>query len=295
VSLTSKRLLIVTGKGGVGKSTVAAALGLAAAAVGHRVAVVELAGHTRMPRLFGLPARTDGRLQALHPNLESLTIDPARVLEEELATHLPVRAVARGLAENRAVATIASAAPGLRELLALSAVANLLDGPHDLAVVDGPATGHALGLVDVPETVAAIARMGPVRSRADRLGRLLADGTSTAVVLVSTPDELSVSEALEAWDELAGGSVTAAGVIANMVLPALFEPGDGALLDALPDDVPPTGRAAIDAARGRMGRTALERERLDRLPAVLAELPLLFGEALDRDDVIDLSELLEGV
>jgi anion-transporting ArsA/GET3 family ATPase len=294
MSLLTKRLLIVTGKGGVGKSTVSAALGLACAARGRRTVLAELGGQQRMARLFGLQESAGPDPRPVAPNLEALSIDPQHALERELWSQLPLRAIAGRLVETRAVAAVAQAAPGLRELLALSVVRDLLRGHHDTVVLDAPATGHAIGMLEVPRTLAAIARVGPVRQRADSLVRLLEDGRQTAVVLVSTPDELSVSETTDSWERLSCTRTACAGTIANAVLPELFELGDGAALAAVGGDAGPTAKAAVTAARERMSRTAAERARLGRLPAPLAELPMLLTEEpTGRAEATELAMLLE--
>jgi anion-transporting ArsA/GET3 family ATPase len=296
MSLLTKRLLMVTGKGGAGKSTVSAALGLACAARGRRTVLAEMGEQQRMARLFGLDSGNGREPWPVAPNLETLSIDAQHALERELSAGLPLRAIAGRLVETRAVAAVAQAAPGLRELLALSVVRDLLRGHHDTVVLDGPATGHAIGLLEVPRTLAGIARVGPVRQRADSLIRMLEDPRQTAVVLVSTAEELAVSETLEAWERLAATRVACAGTVANAVLPPLFEPGDEAALGAVADDAGPTARAAVAAARERISRTAAERALLGRLPALLAELPMLpTDEPAGRAEATELAMLLDDL
>jgi anion-transporting ArsA/GET3 family ATPase len=296
MSLLTKRLLIVTGKGGVGKSIVAAALGLACAARGRRTVVAELNGQQRLARLFALAGDGGHEPRPAAPNLEVLSIDPQHALERELAAQLPLGAITGRLADTRAVATVAQAAPGLRELLALSMIRNLLATHHDTVVLDAPATGHATGLLAVPRTIAGIARVGPVRQRAESLVRLLEDGRQTAVVLVSTPEELAVSETLEAWERLAATRVACAGTIANGVLQPLFEPGDEEALAVVGEDAGPAAQSAVSAARARIARTAAERDLLRRLPSLLAELPLIPGEAAPgRVETTELATLLEAL
>jgi anion-transporting ArsA/GET3 family ATPase len=206
-----------------------------------------------------------------------------------------VRLLAQRLVENRAVSTAAQAAPGLRELLALSVIRDLLRGHHDSVVLDAPASGHAAGLLDVPRTVAGVARVGPVRKRADGLTAMLEDPHRTRVVLVSTPHDLPVAETLETWERLASGRVAVAGTIANAVAQPAFEAADQAVLERIGPDAGPLARAALDAACSSIAAHAAQRERLDRLPRVLAELPLLHDGAAGRDAITELAAHLEHV
>jgi len=196
--------------------------------------------------------------------------------------------------ENRVFGYFAAAAPGLRELVTLGKIRQLLEaGRHDVVVVDAPATGHGLGFLKVPRTFMRIARTGPVHSRAKAVAKLLDDPDRTAVVLVTTPEELPVSETLEAIDDLSGEGFPLAGVIANAVYDELF---DGADADALSGvDARGAASAAAAAARSRLARTADQREQLERMRPCLAELPFLFESRLDVPAVAALGERLEGL
>ena len=162
-------------------------------------------------------------------------------------------------------------------------------------ILDAPASGHAAGLLDVPRTVAGVARVGPVRKRADSLTALLEDPQRTRVVLVSTPDELPVSETLETWERLSAGRVAVAGTIANAVIEPAFDAGDQAVLERIGPNAGALALAALDAAHSSIASQAAQRERLDRLPRVLAELPLLHGGTAGRDAITQLATHLEHV
>ncbi len=279
----------------MGKTTVAAALALAAAGRGKRALLVEVAAQRRAARLFGVEA-PPGKSVALHPNLEALSIDPQIALEEYLRSQVKVRAVAKALFENRVFTYFAAATPGLRELVTLGKVRALCEEPHhELVVVDAAATGHGVAFLKVPRTFMDVARMGPVRQRAEWVAEWVEDATATAVLLVTTPEELPVSETLEAAEEVVRCDVALAGVIANAVYPPLFLDEDGAELERVAQGSPPLATAAAGAAASRLARTADQREQLDRLPQTLAQLPFLFEERIDARALGRLAEELTGL
>src|SRR5450756_765452 len=151
-SLLQRKLLVVTGKGGVGKTTIAAAVGMLAAARGRRTIVVELGDQGRLPALFGLTVRDPGLESKLQEGLWSISIDPDRALLEWLQ-QLGGRVSGRLLASSGTFQYFAAAAPGARELLSMIKIWELTQSErwhrrttaYDLVVLDAPATGHALG------------------------------------------------------------------------------------------------------------------------------------------------------
>ena len=178
-SLLDKRLVFVTGKGGVGKSTVSAALGVAAARRGKRAIICEVAQQERMSRVFERQGVGYHETE-IAPNLFAFSIDPQRALEEYLLLQIKIRPLYELMFKNRIFTYFAAATPGLRELVTVGKVWELaqLDrrvkkgDKYDLVIVDAPATGHGLGLLRTPKTFGDIARVGPVKRQADNDQRL---------------------------------------------------------------------------------------------------------------------------
>jgi anion-transporting ArsA/GET3 family ATPase len=202
-SLIERRLLVVTGKGGVGKTTVAAALALWAARAGRRTILVEVGRESRLPPLFDRRTPQLGSECELAENLSSVTIDPDRALLEWLQL-LGGRVSGRVLASSGTFQYFAAAAPGASELVTMVKIWQLTGGReerratgHDLVVLDAPATGHALGLLASPHTFGAIARVGPIAGHTRRVSELLESEQRSAYVAVAQGTEMAVTETLE--------------------------------------------------------------------------------------------------
>src|SRR5437763_5513224 len=240
-ALMDKRLVFVTGKGGVGKTTVAAALGLAAAKRGKRTIVCEVARQERMSRAF----RREGvgwSESRLADNLYAISIDPQRSLEEYLEDQIGSRRLAHLLFHNRIFEYFATAAPGVRELVTIGKVWELAqlerrrarDAPYDLVIVDAPATGHGLATLHAPRTFRDIARVGPISRQAGRIDSFITDPAQTGVVVVALPEEMPVSETVEFRDRLAetmGMSIDA--VLVNGLFPERFSDEDAERIEAV--------------------------------------------------------------
>jgi anion-transporting ArsA/GET3 family ATPase len=228
MSLLERELLVVTGKGGVGKTTVATAVGLLACERGLRTIVVELGEQARVPELFDVASGEPGAETRLREGLWSISVDPDRALLEWLQA-LGGRVSGKVLASSSTFQYFAAAAPGAKELVSMVKIWDLTQGKrrrggnYDLVVLDAPATGHALGLLDSPRTFGAIARVGPIAGQADRLGKLLEDPTRSGYVAVAHPTEMAITETLDLQQRLheqLGRDLDA--VIVNGVLPQRF-------------------------------------------------------------------------
>jgi anion-transporting ArsA/GET3 family ATPase len=229
-SVFDRELVVITGKGGVGKTTIAAAVGLLAAQRGRRAIVVEVGDQTRVPELFGHPAGEPGVETKLQERLSSISIDPDRALLEWLQA-LGGRVSGRLLASSGTFQYFAAAAPGAKELVSMVKIWELTQGRrwqrraegYDLVVLDAPATGNALGMLGSPQTFGAIARVGPIAGQAQRLRELLETPSRTAYLAVAMATEMAVSEAIEIQDGLHRQfRRTLEAVVVNGVLPQRF-------------------------------------------------------------------------
>jgi len=291
-SVLERQLLVVTGKGGVGKTTIAATVGLLAAERGLNTIVVEVGDQSRLPGLFGLPPGDPGVETSLGERLSSISIDPDRALLEWLQA-LGGRVSGRVLASSGTFQYFAAAAPGAKELVSMVKIWELTQAKrwhrrasgYDLVVVDAPASGHAIGMLRSPHTFGAIARVGPIASQSKKLQELLEDPARTAYLAVALGTEMAVTEALELEDDLRTQlNQGLAAVIVNGLLPQRFTAAELQRIAALNGELIPAGvqqraarpgdgpvgedalrRSAVRAARGVHERARLQRNELARL------------------------------
>jgi len=303
-SLLDKRLVVVTGKGGVGKTTVAAALGLLAARQGRRTVVCEVAQQERLAGLFGAREVGHGEVE-LAPGLFSVSVQPERAMHEWLRHQLKSGALAGLLGHSRLFGYLTAAAPGVTELVTVGKVWDLAQverrtggSPFDLVIMDAPATGHALALLRAPRTYANIARVGPIARQAGSIDAFLRDSSATGVLSVALPEEMPVNETVDLEQRLADDLEMEVGqVVANGVLPARFTAADVRRLRSLDGQGTKAARAAVTAALVEHRRAIGQQEQLERLRAEVrapvTTLPYLFEPEPRRRELELLSDRLE--
>jgi anion-transporting ArsA/GET3 family ATPase len=258
-ALLDRRLLFFTGKGGVGKSTVTAATALLAAEQGKRVLLVEVDAKNNLTALFEhAPVGFEPR--AVHPGVFAMQMDTEASLREYLKVQARVPVFGRIGPLARAFDFVATAAPGVKEILTVGKVVwelrESLEGraDWDLIVVDAAATGHVISQLDAPRAIQDLVQMGPVRSQTDWMVRLLSDPALTALNVVTAPEEMPVNESIELVGKArAELDVPLGVVIVNRVLPELFTHADESVFEALRV----AGASAVLAERAGPGTTAV--------------------------------------
>lgn len=297
--LLSKRLVILSGKGGVGKSVVGAALALAGVRRRKRVLLVEIDAPVEAARLLG-EARAGQQETELRPGLLSVNLNPASVMDEYVRHVVKVERLAQRILESPVYRRFFSAAPGLRELMVLGKIMVLEEARdrwsrrprYDLIVVDAPATGHGLSFLKVPVAASEAVPVGPVGRNARRVLALLRDAAKTALVIVAVPEEMAVVEA-QWFHRLAVNEIgiSPVALILNAAHERRFSQAEEARIlrlaasrtdGRLARDV---GLAnALDAARRHIRRrklTSFYERRLRRLvPLPLLSLPHMSDEPL---------------
>ncbi len=202
--LFSKRLVILTGKGGVGKSVVGAALALAVSERGKRALLVEIDAPLEAARHLGA-APVGPRPTEIRPGLFAVNLSPTGVMDEYVEGVVKIQLLARRILDSPIYRRFFAAAPGLPELMTLGKIMVMEEARegwsrrprYDMVIVDAPATGHGLAFLKVPMMAEAAAPIGPIGANARRILELLRDPVRTALVIVAIPEEMAVVEA--AW------------------------------------------------------------------------------------------------
>ncbi|HEX2678984.1 MAG TPA: ArsA-related P-loop ATPase [Polyangiales bacterium] len=297
------KFVFVVGKGGVGKSSVSAALALAAASSGKRVLLAMCNAKERVSYLLQTEP-VGPQIRRIAPNLDAVNMQPEAALEEYGMLILKVRALYRLIFENRFVSAFLHGTPGIdawamlgkAQYHAFEKDASGRDR-YDLVIVDAPATGHGLDLLRVPRVIVDVAPPGLLRREAERAWQLFRDPERAGVLLVTLPEDMPTQETLElaaaVRDEL---GLPVAGVITNQALTPLFRDDEHALLEALPDELPAQSALApyARASRARSEREQAQAACLERLRAGIAApqltLPLIRSADFRKREI----ELLAG-
>ena len=293
---STSHVMIVAGKGGVGKTTVTAALALTAARAGLSVLIVEVEGKSGLTAAFGAPD-LEYEETTLAERVRARTITADAALVDYLHGH-GMRRISKRLATSGALDVVATAVPGMNDILALGKVKSLEEQrAADLVLVDAPAAGHAVSFLLSARGLLDAVRVGPVRKQAADVVEMLGDGTRCQVVLVTQPEETPVAELVDtafAIEDRAGvalGPVVVNGCYEPLP-PGLPRSAEAIVHDATLVDRFVSEREAADLARAaafREERHAVQREQADRLASLLPlpqlRLPFLFTAGIGRPEL----------
>jgi hypothetical protein len=289
--MTLPRLIFVTGKGGTGKSTVAASLALALSRR-RQTTLSDLDGRQSAARLLGATVNPD-RDAVSGDALDVIAITARGELEAFLDRVVPLRAVSRRMLQSRTFGYVTAALPGLEAFLMLERL-RLLAGTAALndrfVVIDAPATGHAMELLTVAKGIRNLAPIGTLNRLSSAIEEFLIDRNRFGVMLTVMPEELALREAIETAAVLRDGlGIQCIGAILNAVAPPLFTAGEVAKLRSFEN------HGVLARQRRELSEFASHAKReLERAGIAVAELPMLYEAALGADQVATLSRTVEN-
>lgn len=285
------RLLVVTGKGGVGKSSIAAALALASAQRDQRTLVAEVNTKERITQLLGKP-EVGAMVTSVEENLWAVNLRPQEAMREYALMILRFESIYNAVFENRLVQYFLRFVPSLQELVLLGKLLFHLkekrpDGSNrfDRIVVDAPATGHAITFLSVPQVILDTVPPGPLAEDAKWMRDYLVDPLITAAVLVSLPEDMPVNETLELSKALRERvHLERQAVVLNGFIPPRFEAGE---LAALAGSAPLAELARVHELRAQMSAEA--KQRLEALGAPMGLVPRLYPTRFGRKSVEEIA------
>ncbi len=309
--LLDRQLLFVTGKGGVGKTTTAAALADLAARRGKRTLVCEMDAKGAIAAAFEV---SELRFEPteVQPGLFAMAMNTEDSLREYLRVVARIPLVGRIGPLARTFDFVADAAPGVKEILAIGKVAwEVRERHYDLVVVDAEASGHIVAQIDAPRAIRELVQVGPVRDQTEWMLRILADHDRTGLVCVTTPEEMPITETIELVDKVrAITEVDVAGVIVNRMLPEWFDGRDREVFDVLSlpaaqellaATIGPRAATVFRAAGLAQSRHEVAEGYVARLRDALPDgvpvhvVPELFTKASGRRVVALVADELDGV
>jgi anion-transporting ArsA/GET3 family ATPase len=287
LSLLDRKLLFVTGKGGVGKTTVAAALALLAAERGKRTLVCEVDAKGNLADFYET-GPTGFEEREIHPNLWAMSMDTEASLKQYLSLQLKLPLVSRIGPLARMFDFVATAAPGVKEIVTVGKLVwEVKEGHYDLVVVDAAPTGHIVGQLAAPQSINQLVQVGLVRQQTGWMLEILGDPSMTGLIIVATPEEMPVNETIDLTHRIkAETNVDLAAIVVNRVLPELFGRGEEEVFDRLdqPDAIEILNdvlggpvQPLFDGARMAVTLRRTRTEHLERLRAnVPPAVPMLY-------------------
>lgn len=245
MNLLDHKLLVVSGKGGVGRTSTALALGLAAAAKGKRTCVVEMSGQQALAEAAGFSS-AEYEARDVADNLKLMSLSPTTCVADFGGRKLGLAKLAQWFFESKLMTGFIASVPGLADLVQLGKIEDMINVPlkgepvYDLVILDAPATGHGLTLLSSAKAMAGMTKVGPFYDLAMIIARFLADTTQTSFVLVTLPEVLPVNESLEFAESLKEHGASISLCLMNRTLPVQLPEGTReapqALLEALGGD-----------------------------------------------------------
>ncbi|MDQ1392530.1 MAG: hypothetical protein QOF30_1507 [Acidimicrobiaceae bacterium] len=287
MNLLDRKLVFVTGKGGVGKTAVTAALGLLAAERGKRTLVCEVDSKGNLADFFET-GPTSFEERELQPNLWAMSMDTEASLKQYLQLQLKLGLVARIGPLARMFDFVATAAPGVKEIVTVGKLCwEVRERHYDLVVVDAAPTGHIVGQLAAPQAINGLIQVGPVRQQTGWMLDILGNPRTTGVAIVTTAEEMPVNETIELQGRLqAETNVDLAAVIVNRVLPELFGRGEEEVFERLwdpevssllEDEIGGSVEPLLEGARMAVTLRRTRAEHLERLrDGIEAGVPMLY-------------------
>lgn len=283
-TVMKRRLVFVTGKGGVGKTAAVLALAVAAARQKRRVLVVEVSPLGRVAEYLDTDPLTS-EPREVTPGVSAAAIDQDAILESFLTSLLRLRRLAQRLLESHTFRVVAAAAPGLQDFLTLLRIAEwegarmgLRRRRFDLVIVDAPATGHSVPLLGTPRSLLKMLPLGPLARSARGLALLLDDPERTAVTLVTHAEEMAVNETLQLATELMKLGVALVPPVVNAVPPLRFTRDEARRLRADPPLVPLSLGPYVAAGQFSLARQRAAERQIRRLGRGLGGRPFLLPQ-----------------
>lgn len=306
-SLLASRAVFVSGKGGVGKTTVASALALASARLGAFTLLAEVEQREGIAPAFGFE-RLGHAERVLEPDLVAISIEPDESLVEYLQYFYKIPRLSRPLIHSRAVEFATQVAPGLRDILLVGRIKEAevrrADGgvyAFDQVIVDAPPTGRLPRFLDAPRAITDIVASGPIGRQAAGVRQMLMDPARAQVVLVTQPDELPLQETLEALEALRALGIAVGPVVCNQVWPGVVEEisaTDIVERATLAGMVPGQAEQLAAVVVRAEGRANAQRDRIAAFAAATGEepiiLPFLFTAELGRGELDTLARVFES-